>query len=525
MTSRPRLGELLIASGACTREQLREAWEQKVIYGDRLGTNLLASGLIDEQTLSLALGQQLGVHSGHGKVIRVDPAVLPLVPKALAQKRAVVPHHVADRQLFLLMRDPHDALAIDEVRFATELKVTPIVVCEARMWQLIEHHYRARMSLRPVFLDGPRAPRPRSAEESTGPLPPSPELVSEEEFQRLYASMHVVDDRLRAPGSGEPSAAAPVEPALVPPAVAPAVPPAVAPIVTAPSTAPGPAASSALVDAIEAEVPDTAYVDVEVTNPGRPTALLAQRDPAGEEGFLSPPRTDVGVYAWRETLQHTNPMLAMPRPPDRAAGEAPGSAGQDAEPLALVELVEVAELQPPLVRQSTLDFHVEVEEVIDESPLPFDEATRVLAAAADRTAIARVVLRAARTRFQRACLLTVFRDRLVGWMGLGEGMETERLREVVMNRADRSVFSLVAESRAHYLGPLPPWTAHGAWVKATGRKIPRSLAVFPILVRGRPVTLLVVDNGHDQHTGNDVGEVLILAQQIAKTWEELLAAA
>src|SRR5690349_15522011 len=112
-----RLGELLLTSGVCSREALLEAWETKVLYGDRLGTNLLALGHIDEMTLSRALGQQLGVHAGHGKVIHVDKDALKLIPKSVAEKRFVVPHHVADRALFLLMRDPHDATAVDEAQF------------------------------------------------------------------------------------------------------------------------------------------------------------------------------------------------------------------------------------------------------------------------------------------------------------------------------------------------------------------------------------------------------------------------
>ena len=107
-------------------------------------------------------------------------------------------------------------------------------------------------------------------------------------------------------------------------------------------------------------------------------------------------------------------------------------------------------------------------------------------------------------------------------MGLGEGFASEQLRDVVIERSAPSVFSLVAQSRSYSLGPLTKLPAHGAWVKATGRKIPKSLAVFPILVRERPVNLLVVDEGHDQHVSPEVGEVLILAQQIAGTYETLM---
>ena len=450
MATRPRLGELLLAHRICSREQLREAWEQRVLYGDRLGTNLLTLGFVDEHTLARALGQQHGVHSGSGKVISVDKKALKLIPKALAVKRLVVPHHVADKQLFLLMRDPLDPVALDEAAFAANMKITPIAVCEARVWQLMSLYYGVNLSMRPVPLDGvvrTQVKRVQTEEQALGP-----ELTSEEDFQRLYASIHQppsIDDH------------PPIDPDPQPDVV------------------------------VQGQV-------------------------------LAPPRDE---RSWREQLENTQPMIARPRP----------SGSDEAEPLTLIDLVEappagavpgsglrpagLAEMAPPLVRQATADFHVP-EQIVDDSPLGFDEATRVLSAATDRDAIARVVLRAARTRFARACLLSVFPDRLLGWMAIGEGMEN--IKDVVIERRAKSVFANAAENRSHYLGPLARWPSHGAWVKATGRQIPLSLAVFPIFVRGRPVNLLVVDNGHDQHVGSDVGEVLILAQQIAKTYETLL---
>lgn len=471
--ARLRLGELLMSRGICSRERLREAWEQKVIFGDRLGTNLLAVGAIDERTLAQALGHQLGVHSGHGKVLKVDAAAVKRVAKNIAAQRFVVPHHIQDKTLYLLMRDPHDAFAIDDVRFATGLAVVPILVCEARMWSLLETHYGLRPTLRPIPLDGV-APRPRVSDELTQPAKGSPELTSEEDFQQLYAGLH---------DSSRSALPLPVEisegPAAPPPPVA------------APAVAPVPAAEPGF----------------SPTVPARPAALARGAD----DDFLLPPKTGAEIEDWRDAIENTNPMMALPRPPVSM---------DDAFPL--VDLVESEPTLPELPRQATLEFQIDVGEVLDESPLSFADATRLLSAAADRTAIARIVLRAARSRFARACLLTVYPDRLVGWMGIGEGFESERLRDVVIERSARSVFSLVAESRSYYLGPLTKLPAHGSWVKATGRKIPRSLAVFPILVRERPVNLLVVDEGHDQHVSPDVGEVLILAQQIAGTYETLM---
>lgn len=469
---RLRLGELLLSRGICSRARLLDAWEQRVVFGDRLGTNLLAVGAIDERTLAQALGHQLGVHSGHGKVLKVDGAAVKLVPKGIAERRFVVPHHVQHKKLYLLMRDPHDAFAIDDVRFATGLGVIPILVCEARMWQLLEKHYGLRPSLRPIPLDGVMV-RPRTAgDEQTTPAKDSPELTSEEDFQALYAGLH--DGSVPVSTMPEVRTEAPA-PASPPPTASP--------------------------------VPEL-RAGRGTTVPARPAALAKGSD----DDFLAPPKTGAEEGDWRDVIENTNPMLALPRPP-----------AKDDDAFPLVDLVEADVTQPAARRQPTLDFHIDVGDLVDDSPLSFAEASKLLSTAADRTAIARVVLRAARSRFARACLLSVYPDRLVGWMGIGEGFETDRLQGVVLDRSARSVFTLVTDSRSYYLGPLTKLPAHGGWVKATGRKIPKSLAVFPILVRGRPVNLLVVDEGHDRHVSSDVGEVLILAQQIAGTYETLIA--
>ena len=334
------------------------------------------------------------------------------------------------------------------------------------MWSLLETHYGLRPSLRPIPLDGMGLrPRPAATDELTHPAKDSPELTSEEDFQLLYSGLH---------DSSRSTIPLPVV------------------LTETPTAAPPPPVLESVPESTAAPVP-----------------AAAARGSADD--FLQPPKTGAEIEDWRDAIENTNPMMALPRL---------AQSMDDAFPL--VDLVESELTQPEMPRQATLEFQIDVAEVVDESPLSFADATRLLSAAADRTAIARIVLRAARSRFARACLLTVYPDRLVGWMGLGEGFASEQLRDVVIERSAPSVFSLVAQSRSYYLGPLTKLPARGAWVKATGRKIPKSLAVFPILVRERPVNLLVVDEGHDQHVSPEVGEVLILAQQIAGTYETLM---
>ena len=154
--SQTRLGDLLWRRGACDRNAIRRALALQTRYGDRLGTNLLASGWISEKDLALALGEQLGVHAAYGDLIDIRPEVLALVDEAIAAKHLVVPHHIEDETLFVLMVQPHDPAALEALRSLSQKEISPVVVCEARMWKLLQTHYDIRSSTRSIVpLDTP----------------------------------------------------------------------------------------------------------------------------------------------------------------------------------------------------------------------------------------------------------------------------------------------------------------------------------------------------------------------------------
>lgn len=406
-----KIGEVLLARGV-SREALLHAWEQKILFGDRLGTNLLAEQLLTEEELALALGEQHNVRAGYGALIQVRPEAVALVNRGIAKRHDVVPHHVDGPYLFLLMIDPNNVLAIDEVEATTRLRVIPVVVCEARMWRLLAEHYGISKSLRPIPLDGDPELQlermRRRVEETREALPTGPDLMDDESFYALYASGTY--------GQGS-----------LPPT---------------PSPPPMPSSSP----------------------------------------MVSPPLTPSGTF-----VDEVAPALAIPPPTE---SELPGPADEE----------------PPL------------------EPLSFEEAQALLVGVSDRDEIARVVLRYALTRFQRACLLTVHSTRFVGWVGAGPDCGTKRLKRFQLPTSEDSVFRLVRQSRAHYIGPLQRVRAHAGFVKLLGRQIPLSVAAFPILVKGRVVNVLYGDNGHNEHVNPDVGDLLILAQHIARSYETLLGA-
>jgi len=395
-----RLGELLVARGACAREQVRQALENQVIFGARLGTNLLEIGSLEEEALAQALAQQTGRPALWGE-IAVDAHALRLLTSERADRLEAVPLRLEGRRLAVLMADPSDLRKVDELSFATGKDVRPVVVPEARLWALLRRHYGVDRHLRGIEVEHAHPTVPPPAAGARGVTAP-PDLIDEAAFQALYD-----------PVEGRPAA--------------PAVP--VAPFAG---------------------------------------ALMTDRD------VLDALQIDAVEPAPRE-----REAIALDR------GGAP---------------------EPP--------------------PLDFEEASRELDGAQGRDAIARIVLRCARSRARRALLLAVRKRHADGWEGLGEGLTAQAVARIRVPLDQAGIFQTVVASRAHFLGPMQKTPANVRFLRALGGGAPKNSFAMPVLARGRVVNVLYADNGRGELVDpGGVGELLILATRISQSYEQLLAKA
>jgi Type II secretion system (T2SS), protein E, N-terminal domain len=178
-------------------------------------------------------------------------------------------------------------------------------------------------------------------------------------------------------------------------------------------------------------------------------------------------------------------------------------------------------VSPPAPRPVVVPEPVGVDEP-EPSPLSFREAVRFLEGVEERGAIARTVLRYARSRFRRAVLLTVRRGQAHGWVGLGEGVRVEAVRRLRLPLASEGVVATVVSTRSHFLGPLARTEANVRLLKELGGGVPKSAFVIPLLALGRVVNVLYADNGRGELVDpTDLGELLILATRIAQGYEAL----
>jgi hypothetical protein len=159
----------------------------------------------------------------------------------------------------------------------------------------------------------------------------------------------------------------------------------------------------------------------------------------------------------------------------------------------------------------------------EATPLRFDEAVRSLDGVGDRGAIARTVLRYARTKFRRALLLTVNRGSAQGWAGLGEKLDPEAAARVRIALGSPGIVDTVVATRAHYLGPIPKTEANVRLLKQLGGGVPGNAFLVPILALGRVVNVFYADNGRGAVVdASDLGELLILASRIAQSYDTLV---
>ena len=130
-----RLGDLLIAAGTITQEELEKGLALQKEQKGRLGEVLISNGIITEQQLIEALQMQLGIEFIDLTKINIPTELAQVVPKNIAKQYTVVPIRVVKDELYLAMSDPLNFYAIEEVRKAVRRKVVPVLATK----DAIEH--------------------------------------------------------------------------------------------------------------------------------------------------------------------------------------------------------------------------------------------------------------------------------------------------------------------------------------------------------------------------------------------------
>lgn len=158
-----RLGELLVATGLVESEKVEQALRAQVVWGGRLGTNLIELGFIDLDGLSRALGRHHDLPAALAHHFdRADSALQLLLPAEIADRHSFVPIlRLTDNKIAGAAMDPLGPAALAEIASAMGVGTEELVVAvaaEQRMRYQLERVFGIARSTRYLRSRGPRFP-------------------------------------------------------------------------------------------------------------------------------------------------------------------------------------------------------------------------------------------------------------------------------------------------------------------------------------------------------------------------------
>ena len=138
---RKRLGEILIAGGVITQEQLEDALKAQKALGLRLGEVLIKQALVTEEDILRTMKSQLGLDLIDLNQRVVSERILQLLPEKVVRKYGVLPVELASGFLVVAMSDPTDYFAIEDIRLAAGMPVRPCLAKKEDILNSIDRYY------------------------------------------------------------------------------------------------------------------------------------------------------------------------------------------------------------------------------------------------------------------------------------------------------------------------------------------------------------------------------------------------
>ena len=145
-----RIGDVLVAAGAITEEQLQEGLAKQKETGRKLGNALVDLGFISNDMLITVLTTQLGIDYIELKGAKIEEKVIHMVPENMVTKYQAIPIEIDPDNpniLKVAMADPMDIMAMDDIGLVTNLQVVPMLAPEEGIKNAIDKYYGSAQAM------------------------------------------------------------------------------------------------------------------------------------------------------------------------------------------------------------------------------------------------------------------------------------------------------------------------------------------------------------------------------------------
>ncbi len=145
------LGQILVREKVLTQQELDAAvGSQRRDRKLPLGEILVEMGVLDRTTLNRLLVRKLGIPFVDATRFEIEPEVLMLVERRLAEQHHVMPLFRSRNEIVVAMENPTDPEPLHDLRFYTKLRVVPVMASGESILAAIKTHYGKHEAARNV---------------------------------------------------------------------------------------------------------------------------------------------------------------------------------------------------------------------------------------------------------------------------------------------------------------------------------------------------------------------------------------
>jgi type IV pilus assembly protein PilB len=182
-----RIADALVEDGLLSAKQVEELLELQKKEGTRLLKLILEKSYVSEVDMVVSMGRVLNVPPVNLSRIGISPETAGMVPREMATNHKVLPVSRLDNKLFLVMADPLNVLALDDVKRFTKLDVVPMIASEKAILDKLNNLDSGRHTMEDIIQDAQRIAQ-AEAEADADTLEVSREVSEEMDLDQLAAS-------------------------------------------------------------------------------------------------------------------------------------------------------------------------------------------------------------------------------------------------------------------------------------------------------------------------------------------------
>lgn len=200
---REKIEEILIKSNKLSKDQLNKALGIHKDKGGSLSKILVKEGFISDKDLLVLLSEGLQIPPINLSKYKIDSDVIKLIPEKIALTYKIIPISRICDTLTIVMADPLNIFAIDEVKMLTKYNIEPVIATEADILKAIDIYYKtASMKMEKlleevsiedveVVKEEPIDAKQLMSESQTAPIVRMVDLILEEALGKRASDVHV----------------------------------------------------------------------------------------------------------------------------------------------------------------------------------------------------------------------------------------------------------------------------------------------------------------------------------------------